>query len=220
MEVKILCIKIRRCFLHQTVQTRRRPLLFLDGHRIPITPKIKFLGLILDSKLLWKDHTQMVANKCIRLKNAFSIITKSTYASSIKILCTIYKSLVRSRIDYGLPIYGSACNSNLLKIDVASRSILRLILGSKSSTPKEVLYAETGTEPLADRRSWLSTRYLINLIHHPGNLTYQTTKNLFFSSEQWSPRCSPSLMLSCEKKNRLAQRYLANNSHSLFLIII
>jgi hypothetical protein len=56
------------------------PLLFLDGHRIPNTPKIKFLGLILDSKLLWKDHTQIVANKYTRLKNAFSIITKTVSA--------------------------------------------------------------------------------------------------------------------------------------------
>jgi ribonuclease HI len=175
------------------------PLLFLDGHRIPNSSKIKFLGLILDSKLLWKSHTQMVADKCIRLKNAFSIITKATYAPSFKSLCTLFKCLVRSRIDYGLPIYGSACISTLLKIDVAARSILRLILGSKPSTPKEILYAETGTEPLADRGAWLSARYHINLSHHPENLTYQTAKNLFYSSEQWPPRCCPSLKLSCEK---------------------
>lgn len=131
-------------------------------------------------------------------QNAFSIITKSTYAPRIKSLCTLYKSLVRSHIDYGLLIYGSACNSNLLKIDVVSCSIFRLILGSKPSTPKEVLYAETGTEPLTDRRSWLSTRYIINLSHHPGNLTYQTAKNVFLSAEQGSPRCCPSLKLSCE----------------------
>ena len=81
----------------------------------------------------------MVADKCIRLKNAFSIITKATYAPSFKSLCTLFKCLVRSRIDYGLPIYGSACISTLLKIDVAARSILRLILGSKPSTPKEIV---------------------------------------------------------------------------------
>ena len=52
----------------------------------------------------------------------------------------------------------------------------RLILGSKPSMPKEVLYAETGTEPLTDRRTWLSTRFLINLSHNPSNLTYQTRR--------------------------------------------
>jgi hypothetical protein len=106
------------------------PLLFLCGHRIPNTPKIKFFGLIQDSKLLWKDHTQMVADKCIRLKNTFSIITKSTYAPSIS-LCTLFKSLVRNRIDYGLPIYGSTCNSSLL---LALQHLLKIdIEGSSSS---------------------------------------------------------------------------------------
>ncbi|KAK4045845.1 hypothetical protein OUZ56_033904 [Daphnia magna] len=45
---------------------------------------------------------------------------------------TLYKILVRSRIDYGLIIYVSASRSNKEKIDVVSRSILRIILGSRS----------------------------------------------------------------------------------------
>ena len=56
------------------------PLLFLNGMRIPNASKFKFLGVILDAKLLWKDHIAHVVNKCIRLKNAFSIIAKASYA--------------------------------------------------------------------------------------------------------------------------------------------
>jgi hypothetical protein len=62
---------------------RDDPLLFLNGHRMPNAPKIKFLGLILDAKLLWKDHISMVVNKCTRLKNVFSIISKASYAPNI-----------------------------------------------------------------------------------------------------------------------------------------
>ena len=87
-------------------------------------PKIKFLGLILDSKLLWKDHISMVVNKCTRLKNVFYIISKATYAPNIKSLCTLFKSFVRSRIGYV-----SASKTHLQKIDTTSRSILRIILG-------------------------------------------------------------------------------------------
>ena len=71
----------------------------------------------------------MVVNKCTRLKNVFSIISKATYAPNIKSLCTLFKSLVRSRIDYGLLAYGSASKTHLQKIDTTSRSILRIILG-------------------------------------------------------------------------------------------
>lgn len=83
----------------------------------------------------------------------------------------LYKSLVRSKIDYGLIAYGNASKSNIKKLDVISRSILRIILGSWCSTPTEILYAETGTEPIASRRSWLTTKYIINLSNKPHNPT-------------------------------------------------
>jgi hypothetical protein len=103
------------------------PLLFLKGQRIPNAKKVKFLGITMDVKLLWKDHIAAVINNCVKIKNAFSIISKSSYVLSLKSLSTLFKSLVRRRIYYGLIIYGSARKSNLLKIDVAARPILRLI---------------------------------------------------------------------------------------------
>ena len=70
-----------------------------------------------------------VFNKYIRIKNAFSIIAKSTFALSIKSLCKLFKSLVRSQIDYSLIVYCSASKSNLPKIHIAARFILGIILG-------------------------------------------------------------------------------------------
>ena len=154
------------------------PLLFLNGHRILNASKFKFLGVVFDAKLLWRDHSSLIVNKCIRIKNAFSIIAKASFAPPIHSLFTLFKSLVRSRIDYGLILYGSASKTNLSKIDVVARSILRIILGSKPSTPTELIYAESETEPTAARRDWLSTRYLISLSQNPTNLTYNPVKTL------------------------------------------
>ncbi len=132
----------------------------------------------------------------MRIKNVFSIIAKASYVPSHKSLCTLYKSLVRSRIDYGLIAYGSTSKSNLLKLEVATRSILRIILGSRTSAPIEILYAETGTEPIPDRRDWLGIRYLLNLNQHPENLTYKMARNIFHAHKECPPRCCPSLCLA------------------------
>jgi hypothetical protein len=175
------------------------PLFFLNGQRIPNAKKVKFLGLTMDAKLLWKDHIAAVVNNCVKIKNAFSIISKSSYAPSLKSLATLFKSLVRSRIDYGLIIYGSASKSNLLKIDVAARAILRLILGSRTSTPTEVIYAETGTEPLSDRRDWLSSNYLVNLNFNTKNPNYRPIRSVFNSTDPWPTRCSPCLLSACAR---------------------
>ncbi|KZS19750.1 Uncharacterized protein APZ42_013723 [Daphnia magna] len=166
------------------------PLIFLNGNRIPTATKFKFLVVFLDSILLWKHHISHVINNCVRLKNVFSIITKSTYAPPIRSLCQLFKSLVRSRTDYGLIVYGSACKTNLLKIDVICRTILRMILGSRPSTPIEIIYAEMGTESTAERRDWLSTKYTINLSQNPRNLTYLLAKELFEDMKSWPSRCS------------------------------
>ena len=60
------------------------PLLFLNGQRIPNAKKVKFLGIIMDTKLLWKIHIAIVINNCVKIKNAFSIISKSSYTPSLK----------------------------------------------------------------------------------------------------------------------------------------
>jgi ribonuclease HI len=169
------------------------PLLFLRGQRIPNAAKAKFLGIIFDAKLLWKDHIEMLVNKCTRIKNAFSIIAKASYALSHKNLCVLFKSLVRSRIDYGLIAYGSSRKFNIQKLEVVIRSILRIILGSRFSIPTEILYADTDSEPIPDRRDWLGIRYLININQHPDNLTYATARKIFNAPDKWPPRCYPSL---------------------------
>ena len=120
---------------------------------------------------------------------------KSLLRPPIHSLCTLFKSLVRSRIDYRLILYGSASKTKLFKIYVVARSILRIILGSKPFTPTELIYAESGTEPTAARRYWLSTRYLISLSQNPTILTYNPVKTLHDETELWPPRCFPSLKI-------------------------
>ncbi len=81
------------------------PLLFLNGHPIKIKSSAKFLGLIFDSKLLWKDHIDMVVKHCYRLKSLFCTIASARPGPSIQTLVLLFKGLVRSKIDYGLIVY-------------------------------------------------------------------------------------------------------------------
>ena len=169
------------------------PLFFINGHIIPPVTKFKFLGLLFDYKLQWKEHISSVIFKCIRLKNIFSIISKLNYGPSTKTLIHLFKSLVGRVIDYGLIAYGSAARTSLEKIDTTARSILRIILGSRASTPIEILYLDSGVVPLKPRRSLLSTKYLINLVHNRHNPTFTTAQDLANSPITWSPRSIPCL---------------------------
>ncbi|KZR97961.1 Uncharacterized protein APZ42_006883 [Daphnia magna] len=48
---------------------------------------------------------------------------------------------------YGIIAYGGASSTNIAKIDIVSRGILRLIFVAFKSTPVEILYADLGLEP-------------------------------------------------------------------------
>ena len=109
--------------------------------------QFKFLGLIFDSKLSWNLHIQYVIKKCLKLKSLFYVITRSRSGPDLPALLTLYKALVRSCIDYGLIVYGSASKSLLSELDKVQNVFMRRMLGSLPSTPVSELRLETGIEP-------------------------------------------------------------------------
>ena len=114
---------------------RHPPHLVILGNRIEARESVKFLGLTFDRKLQWKEHVENVIIKCIRANNALSVVARRKYGPTIQSLVSLHIALVRSQVDYGLAVYGAACNTRMEKIDVALRSSLRTILGAAKSTP-------------------------------------------------------------------------------------
>ena len=120
-----------------SLQRSRRPTpsltLYTNTHPIEVVDKFKFLGVLFDSKLTWKPYILTVRDKIERIKNFFRCITGRAGGPSTMTLVALYQTLIRSRYDYGLIAYCSACKSNLNLVETAIRPIIRLILGSLSS---------------------------------------------------------------------------------------
>ena len=180
------------------------PLVQLDGVSIPTVTSFKFLGVTFDSKLNWKQHIDTIYNKCSRLLPLFYRLTRPTAAPSIKALLIIYKSLVRSIIDYGLIVYSTAAKTNIVKLDRIQNSFLRIILGSLPSTPIAQLQFETGIESIELRALWLSITYVIKLGSNSSNCNYTQLSKIVNNDFTFSTRSSPCLLqaiLSIKKCN-------------------
>ena len=149
---------------------------------IRTVPHFTLLGIVFDYKMQWRHHIAEVTASCSRLKNLFSIIAKTRYGPSIRTLVTLFKSLVQSKIDYGSIAYGAA---------------------SKTSTPIEVLYAETGTTPFRQRRSWLAANYLLKLSHNTNNSVYPSIFKLFHNPIDWPARSVPCVFYDLQTLKRL-----------------
>ena len=89
----------------------------------------------------------------------------------------LYRSLVRSKLDYGCIVYGSASKTALAKLDPVHNQGLRLSLGAFRSSPVESLYVEAHEPPLEIRRDKLALQYVLKLKANPENPAYDVVFN-------------------------------------------
>ena len=84
------------------------PELFLDKTKIEVVPEFKFLGIIFDNKLSFLSHVTVLKNKCKKALNLLKVVAHSDWGADRKVLIRLYRSLIRSKLDYGSIVYGSA----------------------------------------------------------------------------------------------------------------
>ncbi len=83
-------------------------------------------------------------------------------------MLTIYQALIRSIIDYGCMIYGSASETLLRSLDRIQYRALRICLGATKTTPVNALLVEANEMPLSLRRVKLSLVYWLSLKSYSG----------------------------------------------------
>ena len=93
-------------------------------------------------------------------------------------LLNLYRSLIRSKLDYGYIVYGSARPSYLTMLNTIHHQGIRLALGAFRTSPVESLYVEAGELPLEERRIKLSLQYLTKLKSTPLNPAIDRTHKL------------------------------------------
>ena len=102
---------------------------------IPYAKLHKFLGLHFDSPLLtWKTHIEELVRNCHRRINVMRASSSKAWGADRKTLLLIYKTFVRSKIDYGSEVYGSACTTLINKLEVIQNTALRIATGALRST--------------------------------------------------------------------------------------
>ena len=102
--------------------------------------------MFLDSKLDFKEHIQNVLNKVSKTIGLYENFKKNLPRPP---LITIYKSFIRSHLDYGDIIYDQAYNISIdQKIESIQYSAILAIKGTIRGTSREKLCHELGFESL------------------------------------------------------------------------
>ena len=150
------------------------PQLTLNGSLIPVVEEVKFLGMIFDRKLSFLPHLRSLKNKCSKALNLLRVVAHTSWGADQQTLLLLYRSLIRSKLDYGCIVYGSARNSYLQMLDPIQNHALRLCLGAYRTSPSSSLCILANEPPLYIRRRKLSIQYCLKLSSSRQNPTYNT----------------------------------------------
>ena len=78
----------------------------------------KFLGVIFDKKkLTFIPHIKKLKAKCQKALNLLRVVAHTDWGADRKVLLHHYRTRVRSKLDYGSIVYGSARESYLKTLD-------------------------------------------------------------------------------------------------------
>lgn len=124
----------------------------------------RFLGIIFDYKLSFNPQVDQVIKKCSRALNVIKYLCGTWWGSDPETLLILYKSLVRSIIEYGCFAYYPTRNDTAYKLEKIQHVAIRAALGYRKTTPTNILLAESKIPLIRERATFLCNCFLAKTI--------------------------------------------------------
>jgi ribonuclease HI/exonuclease III len=144
-------------FTHTNKSASSTVKLTINGTDIKLEKQAKFLGIIFDSRLTWKPHIDHIIDKSKKAINLLRSLCGEKWGASKQSLLAIYRTLIRSRIDYGCEAYYTASKAQLKRLDKIQSACLRKCSSAFCATAANAIQQDCGEMPLWIRRK----RYLL-----------------------------------------------------------
>ena len=91
---------------------------------------VKYLGIIIDSRLNWKKHVSELSKKIAR---GIGLITKLRHFVNVETLIQVYYSIIFPFLTYGVLIWGNTYKTNIEPLTILQKKALRIITFSNFS---------------------------------------------------------------------------------------
>lgn len=183
-----------KCIVFSKSKPPNLPAIYLNNCRLPAVEQIKYLGVIFDGRLTWKPHIDFLRKECTKRINLLKVLAHQDWGSDTEMLLKIYRSTIRSLIDYGSVAYSSAKPTVLKPLDTIQNTALRTALSAFHTTPILSLYCVTHEPPLALRRSYLALAYELKTLENPqSSMHHLLTSTRLHRSYDTKKSASPSI---------------------------
>lgn len=122
----------------------------IDNHAIAIVNKLRILGIIFSSKYNWKEHCTVLKNSLSKRVNLICYLSQKSHIH-VNTLINLTKTLILSKIDYGLFLYGRSAKSILNIFRSQYHAAARASTYAFRTTPINNILAEGGFPKIEDR---------------------------------------------------------------------
>ena len=148
---------------HSERKVLQEPNLLIGRTPIKVATQAKFLGVTFDQKCSFLPHVRDLKKKCQKALNILRVVGHTDWGADRSTLLKLYRTVIRSKLDYGSIVYGSAPKHILHLLDPIHHQGLRIALGAFRTSPVQSLYAEANEPSLHHRRIKLSINYYLKL---------------------------------------------------------
>ena len=141
----------------------------INGDTVKSSRKIKFLRVTIQDNLSWGAHVNKVAQAC---QNGIKIINglrRTWWGADPKVLMSIHKALIRSRIEYAGFILNTKEKKLTAKLDRIQFRAIRAALRFRNSTPGNVLLVEAREPTIKQRKKMFCNKYVSKILTTPNH---------------------------------------------------
>lgn len=97
----------------------------------------KYLGVMIDQRLSWYAHIDLVGN---RIRKLTWIFKNLRHVASVNLLTRVYVALAQAVITYCIPIWGGAYKTKFIELERAQRHLIKVMFFKPYRFPTEKLY--------------------------------------------------------------------------------
>lgn len=140
----------------------RRPLMF-NGNRIDTLNQVKYLGVIFDQKLLFRQHIDAACEKAIKSFRSLWPLLNRRSTLNLKNKNLLFKSVIRPILSYASPVWYKAAKCHIKKMQIIQNKCLKMIYNKNWRYSTQALHNETGYEMYTEFIQRQNTNYFTKI---------------------------------------------------------
>ena len=147
----------------------------MSGCSIDWSKEVVYLGLVLDSKLIFRSQVDKLVNQTnILIKSLYPLIARRSKLN-LKNRLAVYKQVILPAIEYAAPVWKSCAKSHKIRLQRMQNKILKMVLNLPTHTRTLRVHQMAEMELLDDRLDRICNNFIIKC----NNSNIDLVRNLF-----------------------------------------